>query len=180
MLRALARAVNGAMTVGAALIGGAVAPASAQDLPDTGVEQHGWLSLGLGTSSVAGSLSAVGSFWYTRRALALAFQSTSNGAEFGEQRDGLALLAGRTSGTATRRLVGALGLAHVHSHFTCEDFCADVPDATHLALAFAGEAFVNRKHVGFGVDTFGALGASRASYVGVGLSVQLGRLGTRH
>lgn len=179
MLRALARAVNGAVTVGAALIGGCGTPASAQDLPDAGVEQHGWLSLGLGTSSVAGALSAVGSFWYTRRSLALAFQSTSNGAMFGEQRDGLALLAGRTSGSATRRVVGALGLAHVHSYYKCEDVCPEVPDAGHLALAFAGEAFVNRRYVGLGLDTFGALGASRASYVGVGLSMQLGRLANK-
>ena len=142
-------------------------------------EQHVWGSVSLGGGSGRGSLAAALGLWYSRNALVLGLEGSSIGGIFqDEQRDATALLVGYKKGSAHNRLVAAAGLASVHDYDSCQDFCLpDVPDTRKIALAFSGQGFVNAPIIGIGLETFGAVGPGRSSFIAIGLSVQLGWLG---
>src|SRR6185437_16401803 len=146
--------------------------------PAPAVAQHGWVAATLGGATGTQSFAAALSLWYARDALALGVEGSSEGGLFDdEQRDVVAFMAGVTRATTHHRLVAAAGLASVHDYESCQDFCSPgVPDSRAIAVAFSGQAFVNASVIGIGLETFGAVGGRRSSFIAAGLSVQLGWL----
>lgn len=173
-----ATVLRSAIVILAPLVSMTASPALAQSAAAPAVAQHGWVAATLGAGT--GNLSFAGalSFWYARNALALGVEGSSEGGILGgEQRDVVGVMAGVTRATIHHRLVAAAGLASVHDHESCEDFCSPaVPESRNIAVAFSGQAFVNASVIGIGLETFGAVGSGRSSFIAAGLSVQLGWL----